>query len=451
MKKSEFKRAMCCGLGRCAIELSISVNIKKYKDIVLWGCLHNLSYDKIFEGTRAYYVYKLTEFFHDEMFFLHPIVEKFSVLSVASNSDIFAHYCELLCCFAENGSYLAERQLKEQYNRFYDFLVNNSEGKTWKKAAKNFEYMSIWLNSIYGYSFFCKTCKDMGKLFLCKKEADFSWFYYNGESKFGKKRVQTFLKKKSVKENEYAVFYNRVRLENEKENKHVKEETAAKLIAKVRKGADSLQDRFRLRYTKNSQQSNFLAEMISSTNDENRKAELLQCFCEDCPIKSENLIHYYEKGNRALKREALRIVSERHEDGLREFALGVLQEDKGNGKAVMLLLNNYLPGDEKILLSALKKLKVDYKNSDNWHDAYSAVLVADLKKIPVPKEVYYYIYENSLCSFCRGSALRLLARKRWLTEDILNECPYDSDYEIRSWAEKKINRQSDKIAKTDSY
>ena len=81
MKKSEFKRAMCCGLGRCAVELSTAENIKKYKDIVLWGCLHNLSYDKLFEGTRAYYVYKLTEFFQDEIFFLRPLAEKFSSFS----------------------------------------------------------------------------------------------------------------------------------------------------------------------------------------------------------------------------------------------------------------------------------------------------------------------------------------------------------------------------------
>ena len=50
----------------------------------------------------------------------------------------------------------------------------------------------------------------MGGLFLHKKTADFSWFYCNAESKFGKKRVQTFLKKKAAKEDEYALFYNRV-------------------------------------------------------------------------------------------------------------------------------------------------------------------------------------------------------------------------------------------------
>ena len=189
--------------------------------------------------------------------------------------------------------------------------------------------------------------------------------------------------------------------------------------------------------------------MIASTNDENRKTELLQCFCDNCPIKNEELIRYYKNGNASLKREVLRILSERQESGLHKFALEVLQENTENGSAVRLLLNNYLPGDEKILFSALTKLKIDYEDGENWHDAFSAVMMVDLKKISVPKEVYYYIYENSLCSFCRGSALRRLAQKKWLTENILNECVYDSDYEIRSWAKKRIKRKYNKIEKTD--
>ena len=306
------------------------------------------------------------------------------------------------------------------------------------------------MDSLCGFSFFCKICKDMGKLFIHNKVADFSWFYCNAESKFGKKRVQTFLTKKALKEDEYVIFYNTVCLENEKNNNHtLKEEMAEKLIEKVRKGTDGLKNRLRLRNTKNSQQCKFLAEMIKSTSDENRKAELLQCFCEECPIENEKLIRYYQKGSVALKREILRILSERRGSGLREFAIGVLQEDCINGNVVCLLLNNYLPGDEKILFSALTKLKIDYKDSENWHGAFSAVMVADLKKIPVPKEVYYFIYENSLCSFCRQSALRRLARKSWITEDVLTECLYDSDYEIRSWAEKRVKRKSNKITKTD--
>ena len=443
MKKSEFKRAMCCGLGRCVMELSASENIGKYKDIVLWGCLHNLSFDRFFEGTRAYYVYQLTEFFRDEMFFLRPVAEKFSSLSFAADSDIFAHLCELLCCFAESGNNFAERVLKEKYEKLFSFISGASNRKGREKGADNFENLSIFLNSLYGFSFFCKTCKEIGRLFLQKRGADFSWFYRNGKSKFGKKRVEMYLKKKAAKDKEYAAFYERMESEDEKETTpNDKEAEAARLIDQLKRGRENLQDRFSLRRIKNTEQAAFLVGMIKSEKDENRVAQLLQCFDEDCPIPSEELIGYYEKGSAALKREVLRILSDRQESGLREFALKALRENGGNGRAVRLLLNNFLSGDEKILLSVLKKLKVNYKDGDNWHDAFSAVLSKEFKKQSVTKEVCYTIYENSLCSFCRGSAFRRLAQKRWLTDTVLTECQYDSDCDIRVWAEKRINRKN---------
>jgi hypothetical protein len=43
--KKEFKRLMQQGLVRCNIVLQKSEKIEKYKDVVLWGCLHNLGFD----------------------------------------------------------------------------------------------------------------------------------------------------------------------------------------------------------------------------------------------------------------------------------------------------------------------------------------------------------------------------------------------------------------------
>ena len=45
MTKREFKEAMMRGLGRCILELDETEDAEKYREIVLWGCTHNLSYD----------------------------------------------------------------------------------------------------------------------------------------------------------------------------------------------------------------------------------------------------------------------------------------------------------------------------------------------------------------------------------------------------------------------
>ena len=65
------------GLGRCIITLEQSKDHERYRDTVLWGCLHNLSYDTQCEGTRAVYVYELTSFFCDDDYFVKPTVNTF--------------------------------------------------------------------------------------------------------------------------------------------------------------------------------------------------------------------------------------------------------------------------------------------------------------------------------------------------------------------------------------
>ena len=77
MTKKEFKRAMQCGLGRCIQELKTCDNIEKYRDIVLWGCTHNLAYDAQCEGTRSYYLYKLAKCYPDVDFFVDAVIPYF--------------------------------------------------------------------------------------------------------------------------------------------------------------------------------------------------------------------------------------------------------------------------------------------------------------------------------------------------------------------------------------
>ena len=59
MTKKEFREAMKRGLGRCVQELDHAENPEKYREIVLWGCMHDLSFDTQCEGTRAWYLREL--------------------------------------------------------------------------------------------------------------------------------------------------------------------------------------------------------------------------------------------------------------------------------------------------------------------------------------------------------------------------------------------------------
>ena len=95
------------GLGRCYLALKESDNLNQFKDVVLWGCLHDISFDPQCEGTRADYIYNLTSLFDDEDYFLTPILQAFENRTSHLNLT-FAHLAELLRNFAQNGNKTAK-------------------------------------------------------------------------------------------------------------------------------------------------------------------------------------------------------------------------------------------------------------------------------------------------------------------------------------------------------
>ena len=103
------------GLGRCVLTLRKSDNIEQYREIVLWGCLHNLSYDTQCEGTRAAYIYQLASCFHDDAYFIAPTIDAFQKLPRHLDWT-FCHFFELLRLFAEKGSVDAKNALYEKYD-----------------------------------------------------------------------------------------------------------------------------------------------------------------------------------------------------------------------------------------------------------------------------------------------------------------------------------------------
>ena len=189
MNKKEFKRYMQQGLGRCIIALQSSKNIEKYKDIVLWGCLHNLSYDTQCEGTRAAYIYELTTFFEDDNYFLIPTIEAFE--KTPYHSDwLFSHYCELLRNFAENGNNAAKEALQKKYNYLLSTLLSKRRFSRYDFERDNFERICLAMSFIDGIDGLLVTADDMGRLFKENPHYsgdDFDWFCSTMDYGIGKK------------------------------------------------------------------------------------------------------------------------------------------------------------------------------------------------------------------------------------------------------------------------
>lgn len=209
MNKKDFKKYMQQGLGRCVITLQSSNDIEKYKEIVLWGCLHNLSYDTQCEGTRADYIYELTTYFNDDGYFLIPIIEAFENLPRRADW-LFSHFCELLFRFAESGKESAKAALQKKYNQLLSKLLNKRRFNGYDFERGCFECICLTASSLGGINILLKIANDMGRLFKENPHYsgdDFDWFCSAIDGRIGEKRLNAILRRESKKSENISVAF----------------------------------------------------------------------------------------------------------------------------------------------------------------------------------------------------------------------------------------------------
>ncbi|MBR4077203.1 MAG: hypothetical protein IKK17_01210, partial [Oscillospiraceae bacterium] len=66
--------------------------------------------------------------------------------------------------------------------------------------------------------------------------------------------------------------------------------------------------------------------------------------------------------------------------------------------------------------------------------------------IPHPKHLLPILYTYTPCSYCRESALEYLSKHKMLTNEILEECLFDSNEDIRNMAKRQLKR-GDSVAR----
>jgi hypothetical protein len=120
----------------------------------------------------------------------------------------------------------------------------------------------------------------------------------------------------------------------------------------------------------------------------------------------------------------------------REVALEALRT--GNvAEGLRLLTVHYRRCDDALIDRAVRAVPVRQSGLE-WHKVYWRVL--DLYKVKwrrLPATgLVEYTYRETLCSFCRGSIVRLLHRKGRLTDDLVREACWDSCDELAEFARR---------------
>lgn len=436
MLLSEFERLMNCGHGRCAKILETK-GAENYKEILLKGCLNNLSYDVQVEGFRGIYMYNLLNYVEDEKYFVDQAIKKFLSAEINADWKTIGHLSDFFSCYYNDGHKKMLNLLKNKYNELYSHLMIMRKSKKQIEIRKGFEYVAIVIMQLTEQDELLSIIKDMGAYFLKRRKDgllrlshEFSWFAFCIKDKYGEKFISDLLKEKSADAEEIYKFYQVTSYEHKKERRRLSIEDFIESVYNEKADFYGFMDMRRL----NEQGKMILATKIIEEKDIYKKAHLLEHTAkvfQPFPLGVEPLLDYARAEDVILQKAALKALQDVREVCVRELAVEFLKSEKHISYALQMLITNYHEEDKDLLMNHLEKMEICYDNRSEWHEVVTA-LCTGAEEGKLPDEVLTFIYEKSLCSFCRESALREMKKRNILTEEMIEECKYDSDYDIRN-------------------
>ena len=124
---------------------------------------------------------------------------------------------------------------------------------------------------------------------------------------------------------------------------------------------------------------------------------------------------------------------------MRSFALRRIKQRPRDGDAILMLLNNFRPGDGTRLIRLVKSVSLNEYYGD-WHSVFSAVRDLIEQNPEADRELSAallpYMLREGFCSCCRLHLLQLMQPRRLLTPELIEECSRDCNLEIREFIGK---------------
>lgn len=453
MTKKDFKEAMKRGLGRCIQELEHTDQVERYRDLVMWGCTHDLAYDAQCEGNRAWYLYELIKRFPDREPFLDAVIRKFSG-NCSDGGWLFDHYCGILGYFLQDGEKKAYAALWEKYGELYQILTKKRKRKKNGTCPERDDFEKLCMELIDWaedpLKIYTKVAEDIGNLFLNGSIFDawsFQWLFEHCQYHYGKTNVKKILGSRPDSVAgvylEHMLAWERKCAERRSGGSCDPKDTEEFLRIYEERTKPVPWIGRALERTGNREAACVLAKRYVAEQDRAERIRLLQIFTGRChfPLSPEPLLKDARSEDPDLQNTALLALEHVRHEKVRQFVLELAEEDR-IPEAVSILAYNYRPEDKETFVRLVKSIEITYEDG-RWHGAFSSVL--DLLRSKglrnSPKELLPYMYEHTLCSFCREYIVREMGRRHMLTEEILEECLWDSNDGIRHYAGQCLDRR----------
>ncbi len=431
MTKKEFQAAMLCGLGRCV--RAVQQDSEKYRDIVLWACKRNIAYDAQSEGTRAWYVYTMVSSYPDKAPFINAASEALRQYRPHAGWDL-THLSELLMLFAEDGYDAARQAVEEKYAELLASLHSRQRSpRRVFHELSDLEQLGLLL--AVDRTSFLGIAADFGRLYREKRyllDWDFACFFELKGNQY-----RRTLERAAKQDADIACF-----LEREQER------VRAWNASREQRKADAPETLSGIRlshWLARNADAETLERYALAYREENRpelRGELLKAFrCCPYPGDPQPILEDTHSACEALQGSAWRALAHIRHPAVREFALDNAHNGIHTPENFALLVTNYTPRDAELL----EKLLLECIAAKDWDGVHAAGM--DIGRafrrdsgIPHPRHLLPLVYAYTPCSCCREATLAHMARHRMLTTALLEECLYDSNCDIRKYAEKRLKQ-----------
>lgn len=436
MTKKAFKSAMLRGLGRCVI--AVRQEPEKYRDLVFWACQRNIAYDAQCEGSRSWYVYTMASVYPNKEPFIAAAADALRKCPLHRGWDLL-YLSELLIFFSEDVGRPARKAVVDKYREVLAkmFARKRRAYPVFHELAA-LEQLGLVLSTSPGP--FLRACSDFGKLYGQKpflEDGDFEWFFntkgkiFRADMKRAAKKdgdIARFLQREQAFADEWAAKTERWKQQRETVSPETL--TGYALSRWLAKKADP-------------ETMEHYAEIYRKQAEPELRAAALEAF-STCryPGNPEPIIEDADSPCENLQNAAWRALENIRHPAVRDFALASGNRESRASEIFSLLVTNYQPKDAPILEAYLNRW-INEKDWDSFHAAGHDIHRAfdPGSGIPHPKHLLPILYTYNPCSFCREYTLHHLAKHKMLTQEILTECLYDSNEDIRRYAEKQMMKK----------
>jgi hypothetical protein len=440
LTKNEFAIALKRGHGRALMHVE-KYGLKAISPIVLEACLKEPSYDRQCESSRAAWLFNMFSESKELPDFTTAIL---AALRTETELNDLQHLCEFACQIAEKGDLNAANVLRE--------VVMNQP-----LPNGMWPYGTHELVAIDGVDAVVAIAKRFGMLLLEEKRESSMWLGSFADDIPSAKRKLTGLAKTDPAIKAF--------LDNQKDDS---KRFAKKPITKLKKDDAEVElsceefvnhffttqqevysykrqinDR---RLARNAYDEDLVAllERLNGEQDEAVIIRVLKVFhVVELPEITPLLWELVESKNVKIQDAAITALAKIQDARLGELARKKLKNKKFTGKDdafVQLFVENFANQDERLILDALERTSLSDDVAHRVGFAIREIYKANTE-LTAPA-LLQWDYERNPCTECRCITVGLLADLKGMTPDILLECQYDSNEEIRELVTrmKKINK-----------